>query len=521
LPDHLAVPTGRRGKKRKAGDTALDDKSSYSELRKAARKQLTTARSEAHRKKCIDAGTAVVKWLVQHDEKTNLKRVNRTTSSSSSSATPTLGSYNGWAFDFRKLGAITMDVLTFLQSRKRKLTSGDIVPDSVSNLTGYRTGIRYLFKEEQKWSPNVVRSDDVETWENMMADFFKSLDKGETKLKRDGKLTTKTGGDKFPLKILGDTTMKLWDLGNFMAGLQHLLLFNTCGRTGAVSHVNTRHIVAVEDHIASTFPFTKGDQTGEAEGYMLSLYSTPHEGEAMFDINLALGLHLLSSGGFPRGRLFGGQARPEELFRTTIKELWTPSELETQYGLGKGSFVVHSYRKTALTKALTGNPRPPSQMAMDLRAGHYPSDWKKTYYKADEVGDFHIGRQVGIGRVGHPDGTVLPAHFKDPAHPEVIAACKGCFPWWHEAYATAGFKKAAIRALAAVVHRREWIKEKDLCIVDTCPLFQDEARLNSLALKLGDIRGNGLERTGVDNADLVRASASISLSMYRMTSNDI
>ena len=60
-------------------------------------------------------------------------------------------------------------------------------------------------------------------------------------------------------------------------------------------------------------------------------------------------------------------------------------------------------------------------MAMDLRAGHYPSDWKKTYYKADEVGDFHIGRQVGIGRVGHPDGTVLPAHFKDPAHPEVIA----------------------------------------------------------------------------------------------------
>jgi len=160
-------------------------------------------------------------------------------------------------------------------------------------------------------------------------------------------------------------------------------------------------------------------------------------------------------------------------------------------------------------------------MAMDLRAGHYPSDWKKTYYKADEVGDFHIGRQVGIGRVGHPDGTVLPAHFKDPAHPEVIAACKGCFPWWHEAYATAGFKKAAIRALAAVVHRREWIKEKDLCIVDTCPLFQDEARLNSLALKLGDIRGNGLERTGVDNADLVRASASISLSMYRMTSNDI
>jgi|TARA_B110000977_G_scaffold155419_1_gene197688 hypothetical protein len=53
LPDHLAVPTGRRGKKRKAGDMALDDTSSYGELRKAARKQLTTARSEAHRKKCI------------------------------------------------------------------------------------------------------------------------------------------------------------------------------------------------------------------------------------------------------------------------------------------------------------------------------------------------------------------------------------------------------------------------------------------------------------------------------------
>ena len=45
--------------------------------------------------------------------------------------------------------------------------------------------------------------------------------------------------------------------------------------------------------------------------------------------------------------------------------------------------------------------------------------------------------------------------------------------------------------------------------------------LDLLALNLGDIRGNGLERTGVDNADLVRASASISLSMYRMTSNDI
>jgi hypothetical protein len=53
LPDQLVVPTGRRGKKRKAGDMALDDTSSYGELRKAARKQLTTARSEAHRKKCI------------------------------------------------------------------------------------------------------------------------------------------------------------------------------------------------------------------------------------------------------------------------------------------------------------------------------------------------------------------------------------------------------------------------------------------------------------------------------------
>ena len=46
--------------------------------------------------------------LVEHNEKTNLKRVNRTTSSSSSSATPTLGSYNRWAFDFTPAPVIMM-----------------------------------------------------------------------------------------------------------------------------------------------------------------------------------------------------------------------------------------------------------------------------------------------------------------------------------------------------------------------------------------------------------------------------
>ena len=88
LPDQLVVPTGRRGKKRKAGDMALDDTSSHSELRKAARKN------------ALILGLLWFSGLVEHNEKTNLKRVNRTASSSSSSATPTLGSYNRWAFDF-------------------------------------------------------------------------------------------------------------------------------------------------------------------------------------------------------------------------------------------------------------------------------------------------------------------------------------------------------------------------------------------------------------------------------------
>ena len=51
--------------------------------------------------------------------------------------------------------------------------------------------------------------------------------------------------------------------------------------------------------------------------------------------------------------------------------------------------------------------------------------------------------------------------------------------------------------------------------MDTCPLFQDQARLDLLALNLGDIRGNGLERTGVDNADLVGAD-SIALSILNL-----
>ena len=96
LPDQLVVPTGRRGKKRKAGDMALDDTSSHSELRKAARKN------------ALILGLLWFSGLVEHNEKTNLKRVNRTTSSSSSSATPTLGSYNRWAFDFKPAPVIMM-----------------------------------------------------------------------------------------------------------------------------------------------------------------------------------------------------------------------------------------------------------------------------------------------------------------------------------------------------------------------------------------------------------------------------
>ena len=200
LPSHIVKAPGRRGlsrgKKRKAGDMALDDLSSFSELREAAILQLDEARSEAHRKKCIDSATVVVKWLVDHNATANLKRVDHATSSSSSTATRVSGSYNGWAFDFKNLGNLTMDVITFLKSRKRQLASGDIVPDAASNLNPYRTGVRFLFTEEQKFG-STVRPADINTWEKIMADFFKSLDKGETKLKRDGKLTTKTGETNF------------------------------------------------------------------------------------------------------------------------------------------------------------------------------------------------------------------------------------------------------------------------------------------------------------------------------------
>ena len=57
---------------------------------------------------------------------------------------------------------------------------------------------------------------------------------------------------------------------------------------------------------------------------------------------------------------------------------------------------------------------------MDIRAGHYPSEWKKTYYKPMTMADFHIGRCLGVGMVGTDGATVLPAHFVNPSSTQAL-----------------------------------------------------------------------------------------------------
>ena len=150
---------------------------------------------------------------------------------------------------------------------------------------------------------------------------------------------------------------------------------------------------------------------------------------------------------------------------------------------------------------------------MDIRAGHYPTEWKKTYYKPMSMSDFHIGRCLGVGMVGTDGATVLPAHFVNPGTAVIVDVCKKVFPVWSDW--TSKWSKIAKRALAAVVHHREWIITNKLSVSTTSALFTAPGLLTSLSSQLGDINGDGLARHGVDPTDTVYLSNIPSPTSYR------
>ena len=93
-------------------------------------------------------------------------------------------------------------------------------------------------------------------------------------------------------------------------------------------------------------------------------------------------------------------------------------------------------------------------------------------------------------------GGCPAGRFVNPGAAVIVDVCKKVFPVWSDW--TSKWSKIAKRALADVVHHREWIITNKLSVSTTSALFTAPGLLTSLSSQLGDINGDGLARHGVD-----------------------
>ena len=119
----------------------------------------------------------------------------------------------------------------------------------------------------------------------------------------------------------------------------------------------------------------------------------------------------------------------------------------------------------------------------------------------------------GRYRWGDCPAGPLRQPFVNPGTAVIVDVGKKVFPVWSDR--TPKKRKVAKRALATVVHRREWIITNKLSVSTTSALFTVPGLLTSLSSQLGDINGDGLARHGVDPTDTVYLSNIPSPTSYR------
>ena len=274
--------------------------------------------------------------------------------------------------------------------------------------------------------------------------------------------------------------------GNVFLWCWEVLQWNLCCRSVNVETVRLEHMGFSGDAFRFKFKRAKNDQGGDLD-HTKHVYANPLQPATCpvlaWTVCMMVTAHEREN---DNGRLFQGKDKSQaQRFNKQFSDLVT-LHMEELCNLGYAEkdarLSTHSFRKGVGTM-LTNSPAGPAIIAVCIRMGWKLGAVLSVYLRLEKGGDQLCGRVAAMLPIESTDFGILPPHFPDPSHEDVLAAAKDTFgPLWEDQpHLRANF----VVGLASMVHHRVWLVGSfggsAGSSIQACAALSDASRLARLA----------------------------------------
>ena len=244
-----------------------------------------------------DKAAKLIKWLVER------KMTRGLTASTDGEFKIKIGTRYYW-FNWGKLPNIATGLMVFCESRGRKNSDGELIPESHSTLGKYRSALSH-FRKKAYLNGVSIPDGDIAMYNAKVTAYFTGVERNEQRLKQDGIIPAQKGGTDFPVELFRETCKLAYEkcYEKPRVGLFNIMAWLTCGRSTNVANMHVEHFVLDGDCMGIQFPVTKSMQTGSGSDLILHFYDAPHK--PYESVNLAFGTYFMMLGCGPvNGRVF-------------------------------------------------------------------------------------------------------------------------------------------------------------------------------------------------------------------------
>ena len=244
-----------------------------------------------------DKAAKLIKWLVER------KMTRGLTASTDSEFKIKIGTRYYW-FNLGKLPDIATGLMVICESRGRKNSDGELIPESHSTLGKYRSALSH-FRKKAYLNGVSIPDGDIAMYNAKVTAYFTGVERNEQRLKQDGIIPAQKGGTDFPVELFRETCKLAYEkcYEKPRVGLFNIMAWLTCGRSTNVANMHVKHFVLDGNCMGIQFPVTKSMQTGSGSDLILHFYDAPHK--PYESVNLAFGTYFMMLGCGPvNGRVF-------------------------------------------------------------------------------------------------------------------------------------------------------------------------------------------------------------------------
>ena len=144
-----------------------------------------------------DKAAKLIKWLVER------KMTRGLTASTDGEFKIKIGTRYYW-FNWGKLPDIATGLMVICESRGRKNSDGELIPESHSTLGKYRSALSH-FRKKAYLNGVSIPDGDIAMYNAKVTAYFTGVERNEQRLKQDGIIPAQKGGTDFPVELFRET----------------------------------------------------------------------------------------------------------------------------------------------------------------------------------------------------------------------------------------------------------------------------------------------------------------------------